>query len=216
MCGRPRPGAGGQDQCGASSEASRRAGPGALGGASQGPSVCLSTCAAGDSVCRQPPHSQVRWVLGASVDGWELPWGLSGAEPRMVPIGCGCQKDRLPDVHTCVLGDPWSRGGGGADSPFHPININDTHDLEERKEDQVQGSRVLVKNLEPVVSRLQREAAGQEEAGQADQPWTRSHARASAPSTPPRRGPTLHLRAGGHTGMGVAPADRAESSPRPP
>lgn len=149
------------------------------------------------------------WTAGSCPGvclGRNLGWSLLAVAARKT----GCLMSTRVSLGT--LG----AGGGGADSPFHPININDTHDLEERKEDQVQGSRVLVKNLEPVVSRLQREAAGQEEAGQADQPWTRSHARASAPSTPPRRGPTLHLGAGGHTGMGVAPADRAESSPRPP
>lgn len=47
-----------------------------------------------------------------------------------------------------------------ADSPFHPININDTSHLGEREEVQVQGSDVAVKGLEPVVSRPQREAGG--------------------------------------------------------
>ena len=62
-------------------------------------------------------------------------------------------------------GDTRSRQAGRvADSPLHPVNVNDPDHLEERQEDQVQGCGVLVEDLQPVAPRPQREAGGREEA----------------------------------------------------
>lgn len=129
----------------------------------------------------EPWVSTCPWTLGVPPHGWGLVvLSLASPQPAGGSQGCicgrvclgrelrwsvssrSCPGDRLPDAHTCVLGDAWSRGAGPleADSPFHPININDTSHLGEREEVQVQGSDAAVKDLEPVVSRPQREAGG--------------------------------------------------------
>ena len=89
--------------------------------------------------------------------------------------------------------DAGSRGAGqAADSPLHPININDPDHLEEGQEDQVQGRGVLVEDLQPVAPRPQREAGGHEEAQQAGQAWTRPVRRLRCPPV------CLAPRPGGH------------------
>ena len=89
--------------------------------------------------------------------------------------------------------DAGSRGAGqAADSPLHPINVNDPDHLEEGQEDQVQGRGVLVEDLQPVAPRPQREAGGHEEAQQAGQAWTRPVRRLRCPPV------CLAPRPGGH------------------
>lgn len=59
---------------------------------------------------------------------------------------------------------------GKLSSPIHPVNVNDANHLQESEDDQVQRSSVAVENLEPVVSGVQREVDGGEEAAQAGHP----------------------------------------------
>lgn len=62
-------------------------------------------------------------------------------------------------------------------SPLQPVHVGHAHHLQQRADQEVEGSDVAVEDLQPVAARAQREAGGREEAAQADQPCRRSRLR---------------------------------------